>query len=277
MCGLSQVSVLSTCFYVRHTLQGRIEVYAMKNRVGVMDSGVGGLTVLEELVRVASNCDYLYVADHAFCPYGTRTFEQIQERVLAVARYLAKRGVSSIVVACNTASIFAQEIAEETKLPVFDVITPTCERAVEASKNRRVALLATDATVKSQVYQKALLQRGIRVFAYSCSSFVSLVESCATDIEISQTIETKLSCLPQDCCDTVILGCTHFPFLTEYIAEYTDGAQIISCAQPVAQFFAQCVPNVGCGKRKFYTTGNPMTASLAARPFGNVTFTHVDV
>lgn len=249
----------------------------MQGFVGVMDSGVGGLTVLKELTRVVPHCNYLYVADHAFCPYGTKTFDKIKRRVLDVARYFTNRNVTCIVIACNTASIFAHDIFEETKLPVYDVIAPTCDTAGQVSRNKRVALLATDATVKSQVYQKALAQRGVSVFTYPCSSFVPLVENCATDLEISQTVAANLSSLPMANCDTVILGCTHFPFLTKHIAKHVGNAQIISCAQPVAKFFAESAPIGGNGKREFYTTGNPTSAHLAARPFGDVTFTHVDV
>jgi len=241
-----------------------------------MDSGVGGLTVLSELTRVASQCNYAYFADHAFCPYGTKTFAEIKQRVLVVARRLAQLNAACIVVACNTASVFARDIAAETRLPVYDVISPTCKAAAQVSRNRRVALLATDATVKSRVYQNMLAENGIHVYAYPCSGFVPLVEGCSGDLEKSRTVAARLASLPNDNCDTVILGCTHFPFLTEYIAEHVGNAQIISCAQPVANLFAESAPLDGNGKREFYTTGNPLTAHLAARPFGDVTFTHVD-
>lgn len=249
----------------------------MQSCVGVMDSGVGGLTVLSEFARVMPHCNYTYIADHAFCPYGIKTFAEIKRRALAVAQYLAKLNASCIVVACNTASIFAWEVADATRLPVYDVIAPTCKRAERVSRNKRVALLATDATVKSGAYQNALAQSGITVFAYPCSSFVPLVEGCASDLEKEQTVAAALSSLPKVNCDTVILGCTHFPFLTEHIAKHVGNAQIISCAQPVAQLFAASAPMDGNGKREFYTTGDPTAAHLAARPFGNVTFTHVDV
>lgn len=250
----------------------------MTNFVGVMDSGVGGLTVLRELARVVPQCNFVYVADHAFCPYGTKTLEKIKLRVVAVARYFAVHNAASIVVACNTASVFTRDIAEQTGLPVYDVISPTCQAAVEISQNKRVALLATNATVKSEVYQNTLSQLGAEVFAYPCSNFVPLVEQCASETEIEETVAATLSDLPRARADVVILGCTHFPFLQEYIARHIGAAQILSCAKPVAENFSKSVSNTyGSGKRVFYTTGDPVSASRAARPFGDIIFTHIDL
>ena len=250
----------------------------MENFVGVMDSGVGGLTVLRELACVAPQCNFVYVADHAFCPYGTKTFEEIKSRVVDVARHLANSGASGIVVACNTASVFAREIAESTALPVFDVITPTCKSAAQMSKSKRIAVLATDATVKSKVYQNTLLQQGMEVVALPCSSFVPLVEQCAPETEISKTVSATLCNVSCANCDVVILGCTHFPFLQKHIQKHVGNAQILSCAIPVAESFSEnCLCKLGSGKRTFFTTGAPVAASRAARPFGDIEFAHIDI
>lgn len=250
----------------------------MTNFVGVMDSGVGGLTVLDELVRTTPQCNFTYVADHAFCPYGTKSFAEIKRRVVAVARYLANSGACGIVVACNTASVFARDIAQATALPVYDVITPTCNTAAQMSNNKRVAVLATDATVKSQAYTNALSHYGVETFAFPCSSFVPLVEQCATELEISKTVASTLSDFPRANCDVVILGCTHFPYLQKYIAQHAGEAQILSCSKPVAESFSESLlNNCGSGKRVFYTTGDPVSARCAARPFGNIEFAHIDI
>ena len=249
----------------------------MQGFVGVMDSGVGGLTVLAELARVAPTCNFLYLADHAFCPYGTKTFAEIRARVLKVANFLQQNNATSIVVACNTASVFAADVAAQTHLPVYDVIAPTCQAVTEATKTCKVALLATNATVKSGAYQNILARQGIQVVAYPCSNFVPLVEQGATSAQIDSAVASTLDGLPSAHCDTVILGCTHFPFLKDYIAKHTGNAQIVSCDGPVAQLFAQNAPKNGCAKQIFYTTGNPNKARLAARPFANVAFAHVDL
>ncbi|MCM1289404.1 MAG: glutamate racemase [Corallococcus sp.] len=249
----------------------------MQNFVGVMDSGVGGLTVMDKLVRFAPQCNFVYVADHAFCPYGIKPLEVIRLRALAVARFFASSGAQSIVIACNTASVFAKDVADETGLSVFDVITGTCDAATEVSVNRRVALLATDATVKSQVYQRMLSDFEIETFAYPCSCFVPLVERCAPPNVVSRTVAERLALLTRDNCDTVILGCTHFPILRDQIAYYSGDARIISSAEPVAKLFAESAPAVGQGARIYLTSGDPVSANRAALPFGNVRFRHIDI
>ena len=247
----------------------------MQGFVGVMDSGVGGLSVLAHLVRRAPDRNYLYFADHAFCPYGTKTFAEIKARVLTVADYLKRHNATSIVVACNTASIFAEDIRQSTNLPIYDVIVPTCKIAVRATRNRRVALLATNATVKSQAYQNALAEQGVTVIAYPCSCFVPLVENGATKSEIEKTVAVTLADLPRANCDTIILGCTHFPFLRKKIAPFCNGANIIECQTDFPS--GPSMPHGLSGQIVYCTTGDPARANAVAQWCGNVNFTHVDV
>lgn len=225
--------------------------------VGVMDSGIGGLTVLNQLRNVAPQCDYLYVADQAFFPYGTKNFQQIRLRVVAVALYLKNQGVQNIVVACNTASLFADEICNATGLTVTDVINPTCNATMNATRSKRVALLATDATVACGVYQHILAANGIHTVAFPCSSLVPLAENNAPESLRMQTVRSCLYNLPSASVDTVILGCTHFPYLQDEIATCCKGCNIVSCAEPTAISFKQSVINCGSGTVRYLTTGRP--------------------
>ncbi len=234
----------------------------MSDFVGVMDSGVGGLTVLSELRKVSPRSNYLYFADHAYCPYGTKSLSQIKSRVLRVARFLKQRGAVSLVVACNTASIFADDIRNCVDMPVYDVITPTC-RAVATRAKKRVALAATDATVKSGVYQRILRGYGIETVAYPCSEFVPLAEHGASHALCLDTVKRCLSNFPNDI-EALILGCTHFPLLLNEICEVVGNCEIVSCSQPVAEVFEKNAPT-GFGEIVCLTSGHQEDAKQAER------------
>lgn len=245
----------------------------MQKFVGVFDSGVGGLTVLQELQKVAPFCNFVYVADHAFCPYGTKTPSQIKSRAVAVANYLHKLGACEIVVACNTASTFAAEIRRQTKLPVFDVISTTSAVIAEKKQYKTAVLLATEATINSGVYQQILHNFNIETFAVSCSEFVPLVENSANSQTIRNTVSKCLANV-ENSADIVILGCTHFPLLQKEISQCVGNIPIISCSNSVSQFF--CAYPHGSGQTVYLTTGESCIANKAARWCG-VRFTHVDI
>lgn len=244
----------------------------MQNFVGIFDSGVGGLTVLKSLQQVAPSCNFVYVADHAFCPYGTKSFEQIQKRVVAVSKFLQRLGAVQIVVACNTASVFAPQI-RKLALPVFDVISTTCAY-VSVQRCKSAILLATQATVQSGVYQRVLGALGVKVFPFACSEFVPLVENLASARERQQTVQRCLQNARNVRADEVVLGCTHFPLLQGEISRCL-GRTVVSCSQSVAPFFEKNYPK-GCGKTLFFSTGDCVLANKAAQWCG-AKFLHVDI
>lgn len=268
----------------------------MQNFVAVFDSGVGGLNVLFELQKVAPSCNFVYLADHAFCPYGTKSFEQLKHRVTSVAHFLKDLGAHSLVVACNTASQFAPSLRKQLSLPVFDVIYPTCctvfghtycqnnkigkrHKAVQHNLNtqkhcRKVALLATNATVKSGVYSHVLSKFGVQTTSFCCSALVPLVETCAPKDVRLQTVKSCLKGFHPNTFDAVVLGCTHFPLLQQEIAQVTGNVPIISSALPVAKFFAKSHPPKGEGHTAFFTTGDAAVANNAAQWCG-VKFSHI--
>ena len=245
------------------------------NIVGVIDSGVGGLTILQQLQRDNPTCNFAYLADSAYCPYGTKKPLEVLRRVQRLIRFLQDIGAQAVVIACNTASVHAETIRQQFNLPIYDVITPTCERVAGVTKSRRVALLATNRTVASRAYQRKLKEKGIAVVPFPCSEFVPFVEADAVDsAECSRAVDRALRSLPSCNVDTVILGCTHFPILHKKIAPYAYGATIVECCtdfQPI-----NC-DGKERGKTVFLTTGSEKQANNAATWFGNVNFLHVNL
>lgn len=242
----------------------------------VIDSGVGGLTILRQLQSKFPHCNYLYLADSANCPYGTKSQQQVYSRIDTILTFLRSCGASSAVIACNTASVHADKLRQQYDFPIYDVITPTCQHVATVTSTKRVALLATNATVESGAYQRQLSDYGIDTVVFKCSSFVPFVESNNVfSVECRSTVCNVLANLPQCNVDTVVLGCTHFPILRKQIAPYVYGATIVEC---------QCnfeLANLRCdgllGQTVYFTTGNVNSANTAAQWFGNVNFKHIDI
>ena len=246
-----------------------------KSFVGVIDSGVGGLTVLKNLQKEYPQCSFVYFADSAYCPYGTKTFEQIFARVSALVEYLQTAGAAAIVLACNTASIFVERLRAKFHVPIYDVIAPTCKVVVDNTRSKRVALLATNATVKSGAYSKNLNNCGVTVVSFPCSNFVPFVEANAVDsFECENAVRQALCELTRCDVDTVILGCTHFPVLKNKIAPYANGAKIIECC---TDFHPQFCLDKKPAKTLFFTTGVGKNAIFASQWYGNIDFLHIDL
>ena len=260
----------------RHTIIVFIMKYCFANCVGVIDSGVGGLTVLKQLQRNYSTCSFVYIADSAYCPYGTRQPQQIYNRVYQMVQFLQNCGAQAVVIACNTASVYADALRSEFNIPIYDVITPTCKRVTKITASKRVALLATNATVASRVYQRYLNQNNIAVVSFPCSEFVPFVEGNKVNTaDCDAVIHKALVNLPRCNVDTVILGCTHFPLLHKKIAPYCNRATIVECC---TDFHAPDVCKQNNSEKTVYlTTGTEAQVNLAANWYGKVNFSHVDI
>src|SRR5438270_9452189 len=145
--------------------------------IGVFDSGFGGLTVLRELRNVLPAADYLYFGDTAHLPYGAKSVRTVAKYAISAAHFLEEHGIEMLVVACNTATALAfEDIRSAVKVPVVGVIQPGAERAAAISKTRKVVVAATEATVASHAYQRALVQHGMQATEKACPLFVPLVE-----------------------------------------------------------------------------------------------------
>lgn len=212
-----------------------------KKPIGVFDSGVGGLTVLEKLIEVFPNEDFVYVADQEHCPYGTKTNEEIENCVLNVGTYLLKKGVKAIVIACNTASNFIESLKKVTDIPIISVIDPTANEAIKKSKNKNIGVIATRATINYGKYKKILQQASVNVFDLACSEFVDFIENeDLNSVKGDELVYNKLSYFVDKDIDTLIYGCTHFSILEDKIKKVLGELNYIACGMPSAL----CLKNV---------------------------------
>ena len=194
--------------------------------IGVFDSGMGGLTVLRALAARLPQERFVYLGDTARLPYGTKSAETVQAYALQATRLLLGEGVKMVVIACNTASAVALYVLQESwdPVPVIGVIEPGARAGVAATRNKRIAVLATEGTVKGGAYARAIkeLMADAQVIQQPCQVFVALAEEGWADTPA--TLATAAHYLEPlfegaDAPDTLVLGCTHFPFVLPLIRE----------------------------------------------------------
>ncbi|HVO62817.1 MAG TPA: glutamate racemase [Terriglobales bacterium] len=184
--------------------------------IGVFDSGFGGLTVLKELIRHTPDADYLYFGDTARLPYGSKSAETVARYALGACHYLEERGAQLLVIACNTATALAlDQISAAAHVPVIGVVEPGAECASVASRSRKIVVLATEATVSSHAYDKALRARGMVSREKACPLLVPLVEEGWVDHPVTEQVaRIYLSeAFNGSSADVLLLGCTHYPLL----------------------------------------------------------------
>jgi glutamate racemase len=191
--------------------------------LGVFDSGIGGLTVFRELVRILPEERLRYFGDTARVPYGTKSGETVIRFTLEAAHFLRDQGVKGLVVACNTASAYAlTAVEDDLGIPVVGVIESGARAALAQTRNRKIGVIATTATITSGAYERALktLAPDLSLVAKACPLFVPLVEEGWTDHPVTrQVAEEYLTPLRAVGVDTLILGCTHYPLLKYLLAQ----------------------------------------------------------
>jgi glutamate racemase len=237
--------------------------------VGVFDSGVGGLTVLHECLVTIPHEDFVYLGDHARLPYGPRPLDEIRRFALEIGGYLQGQGVKLILVACNAAtSAGLAELQSELAVPVVGVITPEAHAAVQATRNRRVGLLATQATVDAGRYADLVgaLDAGVRLTAVACPRLVPLIESDDPfGEETTLAVREYAEPLRAAGVDTVILGCTHYPLIRPIFQRvFGRGVTLVFSAEETAREVAETLARKGIenaesreGSYRFLTTGDP--------------------
>lgn len=205
--------------------------------IGVFDSGIGGITVLRELVKAFPNENYIYLGDTARLPYGSKSPETVRKYLLQNMKYLVSRDVKAIVVACNTASTQVTEDHFEGR-PVYNVITPGADLAVKKTENKRIAVLGTRATIRSGSYTKKIkaLMPEAQVFSQACPLFVPLAEEAWYDDPVTNIIAFRyLQNLKKAEVDTVVLGCTHYPLLKTSIRKvFGNYVHLIDSGEAIA-------------------------------------------
>lgn len=204
----------------------------MNKPIGVIDSGVGGLTVAKEIIRQLPNETIYYLGDSARCPYGPRDGKQVCDFTVQLAHKLMEYDIKMLVIACNTATAVALDMLKTLlPIPVIGVIEPGSRTAIMTTQNNKVMVLGTEGTIKSEAYTKHIqaINPHVDVTGVACPDFVPLVEQMryhdpvATNIVIHQTLKQYRN----SDADTVILGCTHYPLLFQPIYDYFGGNKTV--------------------------------------------------
>lgn len=213
----------------------------MERAIGVIDSGVGGLTVAHELMRQLPKEKLIYLGDTARCPYGPRSKEEVRQFTWEMVDFLLEKNIKMLVVACNTATAFTlDELKEELDIPVIGVIQPGARAAIKFTKNDHVGVIGTEGTIRSEAYTQALkgIKTDIEVAGLACPLFVPLVEQgIRSGSRALNVVEDTLKPMKRkNQMDTLILGCTHYPLLKETIQEVMgEQVTVISSSEETAR------------------------------------------
>src|SRR5574341_2108279 len=236
--------------------------------IGIFDSGVGGLTVLRAVRERLPRESVIYLGDTARVPYGTKSRVTIEHYAVEDAGFLVRKGVKMLVVACNTISAMARErLRAEFNAPLLSVLGPGARMAARVTRNGRIGVIATEATVESSAYRRAIQEscgdREVEIFSYACPLFVPLAEEGETESQITRLVaEQYLAPLRAEGIDTLVLGCTHYPLLKRVINETMGaGVTLVDSAEATAEETAQLLAARGllnqspdAGASRFFVT-----------------------
>jgi glutamate racemase len=257
--------------------------------VGVFDSGVGGLTVLHECLVTLPHEDFVYLGDHARLPYGPRPLGEVRRFAHEIGAFLEARDVKLIVVACNTATSAAlPQLQEALAVPVIGVLTPEAHAAVQATRNRRIGLLATQGTVDAGRYGELVraLDAGVALHPVACPRLVPLIEGDDPyGPETEQAVREYAAPLKVAGVDTVILGCTHYPLIRPIFQRvFGRGVTLVFSAEETAREAAETLARKRIendrareGAYRFLTTGEPGSFREMGRRFLQLPIADVEV
>ena len=241
----------------------------MNNPIGIFDSGIGGLTVVRQLMNILPKEQLIYFGDTARVPYGTKSEKLIKQFALEDAAFLQQFGIKLLVVACNSASSVAIELLQSSlSIPVTGVIEPGVRAALEATDTKRIGVIGTTATIMSNAYHKKIkeLAPDVKVFGQACPILVPLVEEGWLEDEITRmTVQKYMAPLIKNRIDTLILGCTHFPVIKNLIRQVVGpDIQLIDSGEETALVVRDMIrrlkierPSKSAGSVQFYVSDIP--------------------
>ncbi len=249
-----------------------------KRPIGIFDSGIGGLTVLKEIIHKLPYEDFVYLGDTARVPYGNKSQQTVIRYAMENVAFLLKYDIKALVIACNTASAYANQLLKKKlQIPVVGVIEPACITATKVTKSNKIAVLGTKATILSKAYDKEIEKRipGAHLFTKSCPLFVPFVEEnmishAALELVIKEYIDPVKKFNP----DTILLGCTHYPLLKDKIQTQIDPHihlvdSCVSCANHLSQIISSNKLRTDqkiAGSLTFFVSDDPISFSA----FGEV-------
>jgi len=234
--------------------------------IGVIDSGVGGLTVARELMRQLPKENLIYVGDTLRCPYGPRPEEEIVEYTWDMVNFLLEKNIKMLVIACNTATAYTlEELKQKLDIPVVGVIEPGARAAIKTTKTNHIGVLGTEGTIRSHAYRKALknINSELEIEGLACPAFAPMVEKGVVSGPLArQVIEEALVDLKDwKEMDTLILGCTHYPIIKPVIEEVVgDAVEVISSGDETAREVSAILGF----KRKLYEGDRPVSHKFYA-------------
>lgn len=238
--------------------------------IGVFDSGLGGLTAVREFMKILPNENIIYFGDTGRVPYGSRSKDTIKKYAFQDAKFLLKHNVKMIVAACGTVSSVATNLKNDLPVPYTGVVSPTCFTAVQATKNKKIGVIGTSATIKSHSYKKLIeeFDNSISVVEQDCPLFVPLVENGfinKDDQIVRLVIKRYLAPLMDAKVDTIILGCTHYPIIKEAISSVMgEDLTLIDSGRETALYAKKVLAEKGLlndsnekGRCEFYVSDTP--------------------
>ncbi|WP_416151413.1 glutamate racemase [Salipaludibacillus sp. HK11] len=249
----------------------------LNKSIGVIDSGVGGLTVVSEMMRQLPKEEIIYIGDTARCPYGPRSEEEVRRFTWEMIRHLVSKDIKLLVIACNTATaVVLEEAKERLSIPVIGVIHPGAIAALKTTKNYQVGVIGTEGTISSGAYYRelTLINNKVKVVSLACPTLVPLVESGNfTGDAAKGIIEDALSPILDYEIDNLILGCTHYPLIAPLIQEVAgDKVEVISSGDETAREVSSLLyhenllyTGENAPRHIFYTTGSSKTFEIVAQ------------
>lgn len=240
------------------------------NAIGVFDSGLGGLSAVKQMLKAMPNENIIYFGDTGRVPYGNRSRDTIKRYAMQDANFLLKNNVKMVVAACGTVSSVAPNLESTLGVPYTGVVLPTCFTALKESKNGKIGVIGTTATINSHSYKTRIESKNpqFQVFEQDCPMFVPLVENGfiqRDDKVVKLIVEKYMSCLKNANVDTVILGCTHYPILKDAIADFMgkdvllidSGKETALYTKKVLEENGLTNPSNECGNAQFFVSDTP--------------------
>lgn len=236
--------------------------------IGIFDSGVGGLTVVKEIFEYLPDCQIIYFGDSARLPYGSKTPSFVKKYSEKITDWLLHKNAKIIIVACNTASSLAADSLKKKfrNVPIFEMIEPAITEALAVTKNKRIGIIGTRGTIKSNSYQQKFLKAdlSVKIFSQACPLLVPMVEEGMLDDEVTiEMLKRYIEPLKEKGIDTLVLACTHYPLLKKIIEKTIDsGIKVVNPAESLAKEVKKYLENnkvkVKKGSdHKFYFSDEP--------------------
>lgn len=240
--------------------------------IGVFDSGVGGLTVVKEIMNQIPGESIIYFGDTARLPYGSKSKKTVITYTRQIVRFLMNKDVKAIVIACNTASAFALEtVKSEVDIPIIGVVKPGAKVAAETTKNGRIGVIGTEGTIQSGIYNEFLNKTNpyVQVFGKACPLFVPLVEEGLIDDPVTLEMARRyISVLLDKGIDTLVLGCTHYPLLRKTIRKVVGSKiELVNPAYETARSLSEVLMDQGLRNDTFQKPNHKFYVSDGAEKF----------